>query len=60
MTVGSPRRSSGARRFRSLTCQGLSITLDYRIIDILGGAKFSGVSSFGAGMPPLAGRDEVS
>jgi OOP family OmpA-OmpF porin len=35
---------------------GLSITLDYRIIDVLGGEKFSGTSSFGAGMPTLPGE----
>jgi OmpA-OmpF porin, OOP family len=35
---------------------GLSLTVDYRIIDVLGGEKFSGTSTFGAGMPPLAGE----
>jgi OmpA-OmpF porin, OOP family len=46
----------GGASFPIPNMPGLSITLDYRIIDILGGAKFSGVSSFGAGGPPLAGE----
>jgi len=46
----------GGASFPIPNMPGLSITLDYRIIDIFGGAKFSGVSSFGAGAPPLAGE----
>ena len=35
---------------------GLSIIVDYRLMDILGGGKFNGISSFGpAGGPALAG-----
>jgi len=36
---------------------GLSVTLDYRIMDILGGAKYSGTSTIGlpAGSAPVAG-----
>lgn len=46
----------GGASFPIPNMPGLSLTLDYRIIDIMGGAKFSGMSSFGAGVPPLAGE----
>jgi len=34
---------------------GLSLTVDYRIMDILAGEKFNGVTSFGSGSAPIPG-----
>ena len=50
----------GGAAFPIPNMPGLSLTLDYRIIDALGGEKFSGASSFGAvGGPPLTGETKL-
>jgi outer membrane protein OmpA-like peptidoglycan-associated protein len=46
----------GGAAFPIPNMPGLSLTIDYRVIDVLAGEKFSGASSFGPGTAALPGE----